>query len=369
MRRLFVPALALSASLAFAWTQPGFGVPTPTFGGEVDRVLAERIDVQRGGVGIVVGVITPNGRKVFAHGPASTTGGRGVDGKTLFEIASLTKVFTALLLSDMVRHGEVELDDPIAKFLPVGMKLPERGGRAITLRDLATHTSGLPRLPTNFAPRDPSNPYADYTVEELYEFLSSYELTRDIGAEYQYSNLGMGLLGHVLARRVGTDYESLVVARIARPLGLDATRITLSSPLKARLASGHSEQLEPVPLWEDTTLAGAGSLFSSVDDLLAFLEASFADETPIAVDTIAALAAHRPTGYPDLEIGLGWHISRRQGGELIWHNGGTAGFSSYMGYVPAARVGIVVLANSGHGVDDLALGLIDKLAGLQNAGR
>jgi serine-type D-Ala-D-Ala carboxypeptidase/endopeptidase len=369
MTRLLMLALALSATLALARTQPEPAVPAATFDAAVRAKLAERIDIQHAGVGIVIGVITPEGRKVFARGPSSTTGGRDVDGSTLFEIASLTKVFTTLLLSDMVQRGEVALDDPIAKFLPAGMKLPERGGRSITLKDLATHTSGLPRLPTNFAPRDPSNPYADYTVEQLYQFLSTYELTRDIGAEYHYSNLGMGLLGQVLARRADTDYESLVVARIARPLGLDATRITLSPPLKARLASGHNEQLEPVPLWEDATLAGAGSLFSSVDDLLAFLAASFEDETPIAADTAAALAARRPTGYPGLDIGLGWHISHRHGEELVWHNGGTAGFASYMAYVPEARVGIVVLANSGHGVDDLALGLIDKLVRRQDAGR
>jgi CubicO group peptidase (beta-lactamase class C family) len=299
---------------------------------------------------------------VISHGTMSAGGSRGVDGDTLFEIASVTKVFTTLLLADMVQRGEVALDDPIAEFLPAGMKVPERGGRAITLRDLATHTSGLPRLPTNFAPRDPGNPYADYTVEKLYQFLSTYELTRDIGVQYEYSNLGMGLLGHVLARRAGTDYETLVVSRIAAPLRLNATRVSLSPQLKARLAVGHNERREPVPLWEDLTLAGAGSLFSSVNDLLAFLVASFEDESPLTEPMAATLAARRSTGFPDMDIGLGWHVSRRNGREVIWHNGGTAGFSSYVAYVPHAQTGIVVLANSGHGVDDLALNLIDRIA-------
>jgi CubicO group peptidase (beta-lactamase class C family) len=361
---MFALALLLGASVAFAWTHSGSGVPAPTFDAEARRMLAERIELQREGVGIVVGVVTPEGRQVVAHGPASAAGRPAVSGETLFEIASLTKVFTGLLLSDMARRGEVALDAPIANFLPAGMKVPQRGGRAIALHDLATHTSGLPRLPTNFAPRDPSNPYADYSVEQLYQFLSAYELTREPGAHYEYSNLGMGLLGHLLARRAGMDYESLVVKRIAAPLGLDGTRINLSPELRRRLASGYDERLEPVPLWEDATLAGAGSLFSSVDDLLTFLAATFEEETPLAAATAAALAERRPTGHPDLSIGLGWHISQRNGRELIWHNGGTAGFASYMGYVPDARVGIVVLANSAHGVDDLALTLIDALAAM-----
>jgi serine-type D-Ala-D-Ala carboxypeptidase/endopeptidase len=368
MRRIAILALALSAPLAFALTHPEHGASASPFGDEVQRVLVNRSDLQPGGAGIAVGIITPDGTQVFTRGQASPDGAP-VTGKTLFEIASVTKVFTTLVLADMVRRGEVALDDPIGKYFPAGMKLPERGGRSITLHDLATHTSGLPRLPSNFAPQDPSNPYVDYTVARLYEFLSSYELTREPGTHYEYSNLGMGLLGHVLARRAGMDYESLVVQRIARPLAMDDTRMALSPQLKTRLATGYDERLKPVPYWEDTTLAGAGSLFSTADDLLSFLHASFEDETPLAVGTAAALADRRPTGYADLTIGLGWHVSRRAGRELVWHNGGTGGFASFIGYVPEARVGIVVLANSANGVDDLALALIDKLTAQRLAAR
>jgi CubicO group peptidase (beta-lactamase class C family) len=112
----------------------------------------------------------------------------------------------------MVQHGGVALTDPVTRYLPAGLKMPERGGRSITLRDLSTHTSGLPRLPTNLAPKDPANPYADYTTGHLNQFLSNYQLTRGIGAQYEYSNLSGGLLGHALARRAGMDYETLVRA-------------------------------------------------------------------------------------------------------------------------------------------------------------
>ena len=172
----------------------------------------------RQSVGIVVGVIEPAGRRIVTYGRASTSEAVPLDGDTIFEIGSISKVFTSLLLADAVQRGEVALTDPISKYLPASVKVPERG-RAITLQDLATHTSGLPRLP-DMNPKDPENPYADYSVDQLYRFLSTYQLPRDVGASYEYSNLGAGLLGHILALRAGTDYESLVKSRITGPLGM-----------------------------------------------------------------------------------------------------------------------------------------------------
>ena len=235
MSRLLPILLALALPIALAQSQPRANLPSSA---DIDRMLAERI-AARQDVGIVVGLIEPQGRRIVAHGSMAQGDAQPVDGDTLFEIASVTKVFTTLLLADMVRRGEVALDDPVAKFLPPDVKVPERG-RAITLEDLATHTSGLPRMPSNFAPRDWANPYADYSVDQLYAFLSDYTLTRDVGTQYEYSNLGMGLLGHVLARRAGTDYETLVGSRIAKPLGMDGTRIALTPKLRARLATGHN---------------------------------------------------------------------------------------------------------------------------------
>ena len=204
----------------------------------------------------MVGVIDPKGRWIVAYGSLNEGDARPLNGDTIFEIGSATKVFTSLLLADMVQRGEVSLDDPVAKYLPPSVKMPERNGRSITLVDLATHTSGLPRLPSNLAPKDPGNPYADYSVEQLYEFLSSYQLTRDIGSKYEYSNLGGGLLGYVLARRAGKSYEDLVESRICAPLGMSNTRITLTPEMKARLAAGHNAALDKVENWDLPTLAG-----------------------------------------------------------------------------------------------------------------
>ena len=165
---------------------------------EVRQILVDRIDRDHQSVGIVVGLVGSTGRRVIAYGALDKGDSRLLNGDTIFEIGSVTKVFTSLLLADMVARNEVALNDPIAKYLPSDVKTPGRNGQSITLEDLATHTSGLPRLPTNFAPKDPANPYADFSVPQLYEFLSTYTLSRDIGSQYDYSNLGGGLLGHLL---------------------------------------------------------------------------------------------------------------------------------------------------------------------------
>ena len=334
---------------------------------EIRQILVDRIDVQHQSVGIVVGVIGPEGRRVIAYGQLEKSDPRPLQGDTVFEIGSMTKVFTSLLLADMVQRGEVALDDPVAKYLPAKVKMPERNGRQIRLVDLSTHTSGLPRLPTNMKPADPNNPYADYSVEQLYQFLSSYQLTRDIGSQYEYSNLGGGLLGHVLALRAGMSYEALVRSRICDPLGMNDTRITLTPEIKERLAVGHNQALEPVENWDLPTLAGAGALRSTANDMLTFLAANLGyTKSPLAPAMARMLKVRRPTGQPGLEVALGWHVRTIDGKEIVWHNGGTGGYRSFIGFDPAARTGVVALSNTFTtiGVDDIALHLLDAKAPL-----
>ena len=248
---------AMIACMAIADAQEPAASLVPS-DSEIRGILVQRIDEFHQSVGIVVGMIGPNGRKVVSYGAAEKGDARALNGDTVFEIGSVTKVFTSLLLADMVQRGEVALTDPVAKYLPPGVKVPQRNGRQITLEDLATHTSGLPRLPSNLKPKDAANPYADYTVAQMYEFLASYELPRDIGTKYEYSNLGGGLLGHALALRAGQDYESLVRSRITAPLGMKDTSIALSPAMKARLAAGYDGQLNRAANWDLPTLAGAG---------------------------------------------------------------------------------------------------------------
>jgi CubicO group peptidase (beta-lactamase class C family) len=331
---------------------------------EVRKILVQRIDLYKQSVGIVVGLIDAEGRRVVSYGVMDPKDKQSVNADTIFEIGSVTKVFSSLLLSDMVQHGEVALDDPISKFLPPDVKVPLRNGRSIELQDLATHTSGLPGLPTNLKPKDPANPYADYTTQNLYDFLSNYTLPRDIGSQYEYSNLGAGLLGFVLARRAGKDYETMVRERICDPLGMNSTRITLSEDLKARFSAGHNNDLETVPHWDFLTLPGAGALRSSANDLLTFLSANLGlKDTPLKSALAGTLSVRRPA-VPGVDIMLGWHILKRDGNDLIWHNGGTSGFSSFVGYDPKKGIGVVVLSNafttgSMTGVDDIGRHLLD----------
>jgi CubicO group peptidase (beta-lactamase class C family) len=356
--RLLAVATSL-AGLAAAQSAPPSLLPTDA---EIRKILVDRIDVQHQSVGIVIGVIGPGGRRVISYGSLEKGDPRALNGDTVFEIGSATKVFTSLLLADMVQHSQVALDDPVAKYLPATVKMPERNGKSITLVDLSMHTSGLPRLPGNMSPKDPANPYADYSVEQLYQFLSGYQLTRDIGSTYEYSNLGGGLLGHVLARRAGMDYEVLVESRICAPLGMKSTAITLAPQMKARLAVGHNAALEPVKNWDLPTLAGAGALRSTANDLLIFLAANLGySKSPLAPAMVAMLKTRRPTGQSGLEIALGWHIFTSNGKEIIWHNGGTGGYRSFIGFDPKTRVGVVALSNTSTdvGVDDIARHLLD----------
>ena len=357
--------LTLSAAAAVcAQTPPSATSPKPWVvpaDAEIRRILADRIDTQHQGVGIVVGVVDAHGRRFVSYGVSDKADGRPVDQRAVFEIGSMSKVFTSLLLADMVQRGEVKLDDPISKYLPAGVKVPERGGKQITLIDLATHTSGLPRLPTNMAPKDPGNPYADYTVAQLYAFLSSYTLPRDIGSQYEYSNLGGGLLGHVLALRAGTDYATLVRQRITGPLGMNSTTIALTPEEKARLAIGHDANLARTSNWDIPTLAGAGALRSDADDILTFLSAELGSvKTPLAPAMKAQIVPRRPAGSPNLQVALAWHIITTPAGEIVWHNGGTGGYRTMMAFDPKAGVGVVVLSNTSTqaGVDDIALHLI-----------
>lgn len=329
---------------------------------EIRKILVDRIDVEHRGVGIVVGVIDAHGRRIVAYGASDRGDPRALDDRTVFEIGSMTKVFTSLLLSDMVQRGEVKLDDPVAKYLPPTVTVPQRGGKQITLIDLATHSSGLPRMPNNFAPKDLGNPYADYSVDQLYGFLSGYTLTRDIGSQYEYSNLGGGLLGHALARRAGVDYETLVRQRITGPLAMTDTVITLSPELRARLAKGHTATLGPAANWDLPTLAGAGALRSDAKDILTFLgaELGYAD-TPLKGAMKAQLGVSRPAGAPNLTVALGWHVLSPPGKDaIVWHNGGTGGYRTFMGFDAKTGVGVVVLTNASTpaGGDDIGFHIL-----------
>jgi serine-type D-Ala-D-Ala carboxypeptidase/endopeptidase len=326
----------------------------------VRQLLLDGVEQQQRAPGIVVGLLDRHGNRILSFGSAGSGSSVKLDGDTVFEIGSATKTFTGILLEIFIQRGEVRLEDPAQKYLPATVKMPSRNGKQIALLDLATHTSGLPRLPSNFKPKDPANPYADYTIKQLYEFISGCSLERDPGEKYEYSNLGMGLLGHILARNAGVDYETLVVREICAPLKMDSTRITLTPALKARLAPGHNSAGVAVANWDLPTLAGAGAIRSSANDMLKYLTANL--RLPKCPLTATMAETHKPrasAGKPEMSIGLAWHIRKEHGSEIVWHNGGTGGYHSFIGFEPKQQQGVVVLANSETSIDDLALHLLN----------
>ncbi|HEU4748769.1 MAG TPA: serine hydrolase domain-containing protein, partial [Gemmatimonadaceae bacterium] len=320
-------------------------------------MIQERVD-RKQAVGLVVGTLDHGQTKVFIAG---TSGASKVQlgMHTVFEIGSITKVFTAALLAEMVARGEVRLEDPVARYLPAFVRVPKRNGKQITLLDLATQFSGLPRLPGNLSPKDPKNPYADYTVDQLYSFLSGYELTRDIGEQFEYSNLGVGLLGHALALRAGKSYEQLLRERILDPLNMKDTRIVLSRSMANRFAQGHDEAGVKTGLWDLPALAGAGALRSTVGDMLKFLAANLQQPTTRVTRALATTRGTRRIIGGPLKIGLGWQILNPFGRTIVWHNGGTGGYRAFIGLDAESQRAAVVLSNQSISADDIGLHILE----------
>jgi serine-type D-Ala-D-Ala carboxypeptidase/endopeptidase len=317
------------------------------FSKAVRQVLRDYVDVEPGDVGIVVGLVDEQGSRVIGYG-ISGSDNPEVDGDIVFEIGSITKTFTALLLQGMIERGEMKQDDPVAKHLPSSVKMPIHNRKEITLVHLATHTSGLPRDPDNLKPRSWANGLADYTTEDLYAFLAAHTLIRDPGVKYEYSNLGVGLLGHVIALKSGTNYESLVLNRICTPLGMESTRITLTPELKGRAAIGHDGFGKPTEDMVNPTLAGAGAIHSTVNDMLKYVSANLglteSSLTALIQETHDTRLKNKNQDGAENQ-GLAWVSA----GDLVWHAGGTSGFAAFAGFNKKQRRGIVVLSNSSAG--------------------
>lgn len=313
--------------------------------------------------GIVVGVISSNGITYYSYGVKSLETNDVVDENSVFEIGSISKTFTGILLADMVIKGDLNLDDPLQDLLPNGVTAPNRNGESIKLFHLSNHTSSLPRLPENMSPANPTNPYADYSEKQLYDFLNGYELIRDIASQYEYSNYAVGLLGHVLASKRDLTYEELMVKVIAKPLAMENTRIVFTTQMKKNLAMGHSNGLQ-VENWDLPTLAGAGAIRSTAVDMLKYLAVNMGLEKSSLYP--AMQLSHQNSRSEDSSpiVGLGWHTIEIDGTEIIMHNGGTGGYRAFAGFIKSGNMGVVVLSNSDAEIDDLGIHLLQPTATL-----
>ncbi len=331
-----------------------------TVGGLVESAAA---DAARGRVGVVVSA-WHEGEEVTAGAGVLTQGGSCPDGRTLFEIGSITKVLTALLLAESVRRGEATLDSRLAEVVD---SLPA-GGETITLGMLASHTSGLPRLPRGIVRdslRHPRDPYLGWDVERLPAALPRTRLRSTPGTKVAYSNLGAALLGLALERLTGTPYAALLGERVTGPLGLHDTVLATDDDQAARRAPGHSRRGKPVPSWHLEAFAPAGAALSTAPDLVRLLRAHAEPEGSPLEESLRLVVQPRVDAHKRLQIGLGWHILRGKGPDeaLVWHNGGTGGSFSWAGYHPASGTCVVALTNCARPVDKVGIDLQRSLTG------
>jgi CubicO group peptidase (beta-lactamase class C family) len=317
--------------------------------------------------GLVVGYLAGDEERVAGYGRTGPGNPDTPGAGTIFEIGSITKVFTGLLLADLAAHGVVGLDDPLARYLPASVSVPAFEGREITLGDLSSHAAGLGRNPRGTLRRwlrDRHNPFASLSVDDVHQGLARIGLRRRPGERVRYSNLGAGLLGLALERAAGGPYERLVGERICLPLGMPDTVVVPSAEQAVRMAVGHTSRGRPVPPFEVPALPGAGALRSTAADMLRFLEANLDPaSTPLAAP-LEHIQQPRHRKGRGMQVGLGWLIARapEPAGPLLWHNGGTNGFRSFAAAARDRGIAVVVLSNTARMVDPLGLRLVRELS-------
>lgn len=297
-------------------------------------------------------------KQYFNYGTLARESKTPVGLTTVYEIGSLTKLFTADLLAMYVRDGRMKLDDPLSKYLPANVHVPTFKGQVITLKELATHTSGLPRV-AGIVPGT-RNVAGGQTEDEILSFINGYQLTRAPGEQWEYSNLGFDLLGIAEEKVASATYENLVVANIAGPLGMNDTRITLSSAEKANLAQGYAANGDQAPAVAGAM--GAGSLRSTIQDMARYLAANIApDNTPLGLAMQDTQQQYAIGPNPIVVTGLGWQINNAgTTHELLNKLGSTAGYNAIIAFSKKSRIGFVAACN-GQSIRKLVPGLLELL--------
>jgi CubicO group peptidase (beta-lactamase class C family) len=329
-------------------------------------------------VGLAVALVTPTNETIMTFGHPWLFSATPTSADTLFEIGSITKTFTALTLARQIEHGAVRLEEPVQELLPSGVQLPQ-DARGITLRQLTTHSSGFPRMPDHWSPVRGlgmllcgTDPYAGYTEADLLSDVRTVKLESKPGTQASYSNFGMTLLGYLLRTNAGCSYETLVKREVCLPLDMKDTTITPNANQEPREAQGYRAvvrwgslvfALRSAPWFRGNDLGGAGAIRSTAKDMLKYLEANMHPEgQPIdhAIDQSHQVLFKE---NDHTSFGMNWIHSQndRLKQELIWHNGGTGGFRSFLGFTADGRFGVLILSNSGDGVDGLAIDLLQEL--------
>lgn len=320
-------------------------------------------------VGVAVGYISQEGETLFyTKGTLSQQENRAVDKNTIFEIGSVTKVFSALAISKLVKEKGISLDTNAEDLLSEEFDLPEYEGQSVTLKHLLTHTAGLPRIPGNLSVDDISNPYKNYTESKLKAFLAEYELPRKPGVQFEYSNLGMAIVGYILEHQYDTSYEQVIKKQILKPLGMSSTGVEINSGTHS-VARGHRAGSE-VPRWDFASIKAAGALASNAADMTSFLKAQLGY---VDTDLKPAIQKSQETLFDIRDeqgkirdmTGMAWMIST-QADTILWHNGGTGGFHSFVGMNLEKQTGVVMLSNTNESIDDIGFHILDQDHQLEN---
>lgn len=348
------PRLLLLAALAFC----NWALANDVSREEIDALMKPAVE-GRWVHQAVIGIINNGDRRVIGY----STDSKIPDGQTLYEIGSITKTFTSTLLAEAIARGEMSLNDPVQKYLPPEVKMPVgKNGEPITLVQLATHSSGLPRMPTDFSPFDPGLAYASYTDAKLFANVSALRLNHEPGEKCLYSNLGVALLGQAVARQAHRDYGALLTEKVLRPLEMLGTGLTVVPSQQARLATPHDAEGNVTENWDLGVFKPAGALRSDADDMLKYLSAEIGPAPAELAPAIALTHQRQRLFSPGQEIALNWIYDSADG--FYWHNGQTGGYHCCVAFQIDRKVGVVVLSNMAGALPDaICHGLLRRLLG------
>jgi len=324
---------------------------------KIQKIINHKLNAEKMGIGVAVVVIDGVKTEFHNFGISQLETNNQINKNTLFEIGSITKTFTATALASMVKEGKVKLNDPIQKYLPKGVLSPSKNGKPITLLSLANHSSGLPRLPTNMPMKDQLDPYADYTVEMMYEFLNNHQLEYTVGTKQEYSNLGFGILGHVLTLIDNSTYQEMIEARVLKPLKMKSTFANVPETKQQYLSKGHNSALKETKPWQLETLAGAGALKSSSEDMALYLRDNI---SRILLNEEFTLTQTLTNIQSEPNIALAWMQNSHKNKKFFMHDGGTGGFRSFIGFDKENKKGIVILTNSEFDMNDVGYHYLDN---------
>jgi len=326
---------------------------------EIENIMKKCVD-EGHTPGIVIGVIEEGGTKFYKYGSMAVDDPTPIDENAVFETGSITKIFTSLLFTEMLKNGDVKFDDPIEMYLPKSVKVPEYKGKKITLGHLATHRAGFDYMPKNFIMSDMYNPFSEYSVEYLYDYLSNFELPYEPGTQYRYSNVCVGLLAHILSLITNQEFEGLVSERLLNPMEMESTKINLTDEMLNRFAKAHIRN-KIVPHWDVAVFDGAGGLHSTPKDLARFIEANLGYyETDVFPILKEAIETRHPQDLPYLDVGHEWNISYQYYPEIVFHGGATGGHQIFIGFCPETKKGVVVCSNSCSFIYDIGKNILNK---------